>query len=143
MAEHAAPPHHVAAGLVWDRSPSQQARVLITKRRDDDAHGGLWEFPGGGQEAGESLRECLARELDEELGIEVEVQGTFITIEHSYLKFDIILHTFHCQIVRGEPQAIACEEWRWVTIDQLSSYTFSAADRHVVAKLQEADFTQY
>ena len=138
-AEHAVPHHHVAAGLVWDCSPSQQARVLITKRRDNDAHGGLWEFPGGKQEADESLEECLARELGEELGIEVEVQEAFITVEHNYPGFHITLHTFHCRILRGEPRAIACKEWRWAEITDLSSYPFSAADKHIVAELQQTN----
>ena len=139
-AEHAIPHYEVTAGIVWDRAPSaEEARVLITKRRSDDAHGGLWEFPGGKQESGESLEECLARELREELGIEVVVQEAFITVEHDYSDFRITLHTFHCQIVSGEPKTIACEEFQWVTIDELSKYSFSAADEQIVDELQKAD----
>lgn len=137
--EHVVPHYDVTAGMVWDRTSSPQARVLIARRRDNDAHGGLWEFPGGGQEPGESLEECLVRELKEELGIEVAVQGPFITVEHSYPDFRISLHTFHCQIVRGEPQAIDCAEWRWVTIDELNSYSFSAADKSVVIALYDKE----
>ena len=131
--DHAVPHYTVTAGVVWDRSSS---RVLITQRRSDDAHGGLWEFPGGKQEASESLRECLARELMEELGIEVEEQEPFITVEHNYPGFHITLHTFRCRILRGEPRAIACAEWSWVKIDELARYTFSAADKKIVTKLQ-------
>jgi len=133
--DHAVPHYEVTAGVVWDRALSAQACVLITQRRSDDAHGGLWEFPGGKQEPRESLRECLARELREELGIEVEVQEPFITVEQDYESFHITLHTFHCRILRGEPRAIACAQWNWVKITDLSSYTFSAADEHIVAKL--------
>jgi mutator protein MutT len=139
-AEHAIPHYEVTAGIVWDRDPSaEEARVLITKRRSDDAHGGLWEFPGGKQESGESLKECLARELAEELGIEVAVQEPFIAVEHDYSDFRITLHTFHCQIVSGKPKTIACEDFQWVTVNKLSKYCFSAADQQLVAKLQKAD----
>jgi len=137
--EYAIPHYEVTAGIVWDRSSSSQARVLITQRRPDDAHGGLWEFPGGKQESGESLKECLVRELAEELGIEVAVQEPFIAVEHDYSDFRITLHTFHCQILRGQPRAIACAQWRWVDISGLSHYSFSAADQQLVAKLQKAD----
>ncbi len=137
--EYAIPHYEVTAGIVWDRSSSSHARVLITQRRPDDAHGGLWEFPGGKQESGESLEECLARELVEELGIEVVVQEAFITVEHDYSDFRITLHTFHCQIVSGKPKTIACEEFQWVTIDELSKYSFSAADEQIVDELQRAD----
>ncbi len=140
-AKHAVPHYDVAAGVVWDRSSSRQTRVLIAKRRDDDAHGGLWEFPGGTQEPGESLEECLARELSEELGIEVEVQEPFITVEQDYRSFHITLHTFHCHIMRGEPRAIACADWRWVEIDEFANYSFSVADKHITTALQKMDFS--
>jgi len=134
--EKPAVPHYtVTAGVVWDRSSS---RVLIAKRRDDDARGGMWEFPGGKREPGESLEGCLTRELREELGIEVEVQAPFITVEHTYPDLRITLHAFHCRILRGQPRAIACQDWRWVKIDELANYTFSAADEHIITKLQKA-----
>jgi len=139
--EHTVPHYNVTAGVVWDRPPSRQARLLIAKRRADDARGGLWEFPGGKQEPRESLQECLARELMEELGIEVEVQEPFITVEHNYRDLSITLHTFHCQIVRGEPRAIACAQCEWVSIDKLADYSFSAADEQVITVLQKTDFS--
>ena len=137
--EHAVPHYSVTAGVVWDRPPSRQARLLIAKRRADDARGGLWEFPGGKQEPGESLQECLARELMEELGIEVQVQEPFITVEHNYRDLSITLNTFHCRIVRGKPRAIACADWRWVEINELADYVFPAADKRVIAELQKVD----
>ena len=139
MNEKPALPHYtVTAGVVWDRYSSH---VLIAKRRHGDTHGGLWEFPGGKLEAGESLEECLVRELEEELGIDVEVQEPFITVEQDYERFHITLHTFHCRILRGQPRAIACAGWRWVKITDLSSFTFSAADKHIIAALQKEDFS--
>ena len=134
MNEKQAVPHYtVTAGVVWDHCSS---RVLIAKRRNADTHGSLWEFPGGKRELGESLRECLARELEEELGIEVEVEEPFITVEQDYKRFHITLHTFHCRILRGQPRAIACAQWGWVKIDELANYTFSAADKKIITKLQ-------
>ena len=136
MNEKSAVPHYtVTAGVVWDRSSS---RVLIAKRRDDDARGGLWEFPGGKRERGESLEGCLTRELREELGIEVEVRGPFITVEHDYPDLRITLRAFHCRILRGEPKALACQDWGWAEIDDLSDYPFSAADEHIVSELQSS-----
>lgn len=72
----------------------------------------------------------------EELGIEVEVQEPFITVEHNYSDFRITLHTFHCRILHGKPRAIACANWSWAGITDLFSYDFSAADKKIVTKLQ-------
>lgn len=130
-------PHiEVAAGLVWDRPRSSRgARLLITKRREDDMLGGLWEFPGGRREDGETLEECLARELAEELGIEVEIEAPFLTVKHAYSHFRITLTTFHCLHTAGEPRAIGCAEWRWAAPRDLDRYAFARADRRIIAAL--------
>ncbi len=130
-------PHvEVAAGLVWDRERSDPgARLLITKRRPQDMLGGLWEFPGGRRERGETLRACLARELKEELDIEVEVGEPFLTTKHAYSHFRITLSTFHSRLTGGKPHAVACEEWRWVDPCDLGQYAFPRADRRIIERL--------
>jgi len=127
-------PHYdVTAGLI--RNGNHQ--LLIAKRMDDALLGGLWEFPGGKQEDGESLPECLARELQEELAIQVEVGAFFVKVKHAYTHFKITLHVFECEWLPkgGEPQAIECADWRWVTEDELEQFAFSAADRQVIEEL--------
>jgi len=97
----------------------------------------LWEFPGGKQEGDESLPACLARELAEELGIEVEVGEFFARVQHAFTHFKITLHAYHCRYLPegGPPQALGCAAWRWVTENELETYPFGAADRQLIAEL--------
>ena len=110
--------------------------MLIAQRPLDGLLGGLWEFPGGKQEAGESLEECLKRELREELAIEVEVGELFTKVKHGFTHFKITLHAFTCQYVSGEPQLIGVRAFAWVTPDQFDAYSFGKADRQVIAALR-------
>lgn len=129
----AATPHYdVATGIIRDEA----RRILIAQRPLDGLLGGLWEFPGGKQEPGETLPECLARELREELGIEVEVGAFFVAVKHAFTHFKITLHAFECRHVGGEPQKIGVHNWAWVTEDQFDTYSFGKADREVIAALK-------
>jgi A/G-specific adenine glycosylase len=132
-------PHYdIAMGLVWNRSRREAgARLLIAKRREEDMLGGLWEFPGGHRDAGETLEETLKRELQEELRIEVTVQEPFITVQHAFTHFRVTLHTFHCLHQGGRPRAIGCTEWRWVRPDELHQYAFPSGDRKIIDALLE------
>jgi A/G-specific adenine glycosylase len=128
-------PHYdVTAGLIRNGS----GQLLIAKRPDDKLLGGLWEFPGGKQEEGESLQACLARELQEEMAIRVEVGAFFVKVNHAYTHFKITLHVFECDWLPegGAPQAIECADWRWIEESELDEYAFSAADRQVIAELK-------
>jgi A/G-specific adenine glycosylase len=128
----AATPHYdVTAGLIYDDT----GRLLIAQRPLDGLLGGLWEFPGGKQEADESLSDCLKRELREELGIEVAVGELFVKVQHAFTHFRITLHAFVCRYVGGEPQRIGVRDFAWVTPADLTKYTFGKADRHVIAAL--------
>ncbi|NJL94451.1 MAG: A/G-specific adenine glycosylase [Anaerolineae bacterium] len=134
-ARKAPTPHYdVTAGLVRDGT----GRLLIARRPEEKLLGGLWEFPGGKQEAGESLEACLARELAEELAIQVAVGPLFIRVKHAYTHFKITLHVFECRYLPegGLPECLACTEWRWVTEHELEAFAFSAADRQVIAELR-------
>ncbi len=124
------PHYQVAAGLI-----RKGRKLLIAQRPSAGLLGGLWEFPGGKQEAGETLEECLAREIREELSIEIAVGERLCCVEHAYTHFSITLHAFAAQYLSGQPQTLGCASWRWVEPSELSAYAFSRADRRVIEQL--------
>src|SRR5437870_9892110 len=93
----------VSAGLVF-----RDGKLLITRRHADAHLGGLWEFPGGKREADETFEECLARELDEELGIQVVIRELVESLTHQYPDRAVHLKFFRCQWLEHEPQALGC-----------------------------------
>lgn len=127
-------PHHIVTAAVIRR---EDARVLIAQRPLDGMLGGLWEFPGGKCVAGETLPECLRREIQEELGIDVAVGKRIAKIKHAYTHFRITLYAFLCTLVTGEPQAIGCANFAWVTLDELDAYAFPVTDQKIIAALRE------
>jgi len=125
-------PHHdVAAGLVWRRG-----RLLIGRRPADGLLGGLWEFPGGKRRPGESLEEACVREVREETGLDVDVTGPFLSLDHAYTHFRITLHLFHCRAGRGRPRPLGCESPRFVSVDALDRYAFPRANRRAIDALR-------
>lgn len=131
VARHVPAVIQVAAGLI-----SRQGRYLIARRKRGTHLGGLWEFPGGKREEGESLTDCLRRELLEELGVDVAVPVPYRVIRHEYSEKTVELHFFHCVIRGGEARALDCEEIRWVLPDELAGYEFPPADRPLVEALR-------
>jgi A/G-specific adenine glycosylase len=127
-----APHYDVTAGLIRDTD----GRLLIAQRPPDGLLGGLWEFPGGKREDGESLEACLARELDEELAIRVDVGALFVVVKHAFTHFKITLHAFECVYVAGPPQKLGVADFAWVTEAELDGYSFGKADRQVIAALR-------
>jgi A/G-specific adenine glycosylase len=99
--------------------------------------GGLWEFPGGKLEASDAdLPACLRREIAEELAIEIEVGELLTVVKHAYTHFRITLYTFHARHVAGAPQAIGCQDWRWVELDELASFPLPVTDQKIVTALR-------
>jgi A/G-specific adenine glycosylase len=123
----AAVPHHViAAGVIW-----KAGRVLIARRRDDQMLGGLWEFPGGKQEPGETLPETARREVFEETGLRVRVGNPILTVRHAYSHFRITLTAFHCKWISGRPTPRTSAELKWIAPGELKDYPFPRANRRI------------
>jgi A/G-specific adenine glycosylase len=113
-------------------------RFLIAQRPLDGLLGGLWEFPGGKQEAGESLPAALEREIQEELALEIRVGDHLISIKHAYTHFRITLHAYHAAYVAGSPQHLGVADHAWVTLAELDRYAFAVTDQKIIAALRAA-----
>jgi mutator protein MutT len=109
-------------------------RILITRRPPTLHMGGLWEFPGGKQQQGESAREALEREIREELGAGVTVGPLLETVDWTYPEKQVRLSFFRCAI-EGEPRALEGQEIAWVAPPDLPRYEFPPADAALVARL--------
>ena len=109
--------------------------VLIDQRLTEGLLGGLWEFPGGKKESGESIEACITRELQEELAIAVTVGEELISVDHAYShkKLRFVVHL--CQWVSGEPQPLASQQVRWVRPKQLKEFPFPAANARIIEAL--------
>lgn len=112
-------------------------RVLLAQRPEGKSMAGLWEFPGGKVERGETLEACLRREIFEELGIEITVGQPITQVEHAYTHFRITLHAYTCQLVRGRPRPLEVADWRWVRFEELDDFAFAVTDRKIIRVLQE------
>ena len=125
-------PHFdIAVGIIM----GPDGKILISKRPDNVMLGGLWEFPGGKMEPGESLVQCLERELNEELSITIENITEFIAIKHAYSHFKVTIHAFTCNIKSGSPHNISSTELRWISVNELPNYPFPKANRKISDKL--------
>ena len=114
----------------------KNGKTYIQQRPHKGLMGGLWEFPGGKLEKSESPEEALHREIQEELGVQIEVGEKILTIKHSYTKFRVTLHVFLCRLPKGRIKATSCEQWKWVTIKGLEAYPFPSANVKILEYLR-------
>ena len=121
----------VSAALIFHKG-----KLLITQRHKDSHLGGLWEFPGGKREVGETFEQCLVREIQEELGIKISVGELFEEIIHSYAEKTVRLKFFICELISGDPQPLGCAALKWIGKDELADYEFPAADARLLEKLR-------
>ncbi|MDK2857654.1 MAG: A/G-specific adenine glycosylase [Verrucomicrobiota bacterium] len=127
-------PHIVVGAAV---TVNRNGEVLIAQRREGDMLAGLWEFPGGKLEEDETIEECIARELKEELGLNVEVGEFLMTVKHAYSHFTMTMHVYYTKIISGRPRALHCACCQWVRIPDLGKFAYSKADLQVVTKLEK------
>lgn len=121
------PEIEVSAGIIF-----KNGKLLIARRRQTDHMGGLWEFPGGKRNQGETFEACLERELLEELGIKVKVGDLLWSMTHDYPDLRVHLRFFFCSYDEGEPQPIGCDAIEWIDREGLKEYKFPEADAMVV-----------
>ncbi len=126
---------HVAAAALVDA----RGRILLAERPVDKAMAGLWEFPGGKVEDGETPEAALIRELGEELGITVEHEDLIpcARAAHDYQDFHLDMPLFLCRRWRGTPQPREGQLLAWVLPSDLSEYEMPPADAPLVAKLMQ------
>jgi A/G-specific adenine glycosylase len=125
-------PHYTVTAAVLQRD----GKIMLARRPSKGLLGGMWEFPGGKVEPGESLEACLVREVREELGVEIQVGAAFGVYLHAYTHFRITLHAFLCELTDGEPKALEAEELAWVFQADLGNYPMGKVDRQIARRLQ-------
>lgn len=125
----------VVAGLIV-----KDGKLLIAQRPGDKHMGGRWEFPGGKIEKGESPEKALARELSEELGIEVKVGRIYHAVMHSYPEKDVLLLFYRCSLISGKPIPIEEADVRWIEEKELRSYDWAEADIPAVQWIEHDGF---
>ena len=125
-------PHYTVTAAVLRRD----GKVLLAKRPSKGLLGGMWEFPGGKVENGETLEACLGREIREELGTEIQVGEAFGIYQHAYTHFRITLHAFLCELTDGVPGPVEAAELAWVLPAELGNYPMGKVDRQIAGRLQ-------
>jgi len=110
-------------------------RVFIAKRNANAHQGGLWEFPGGKKEAGESAVVALCRELEEEIAIKVIVSQSLIKLSHDYGDKLVELDVYKVSKFTGEPRGAEGQETRWVPLSELKNFEFPAANQAIIQAL--------
>ena len=122
----------VVAALSWDEN-----RFLACQRPGHKARGLLWEFVGGKVEPGETKKQALIRECQEELAVTVAVQDVFMEVDHVYPDLTVHLTLFNASIAEGIPQKIEHNDLRWITVEEIYQYEFCPADEEILRRLKE------
>jgi len=126
-------PHYLVCAAVIRRDN----RLLIARRPSKGLLGGMWEFPGGKVEPGETHQQALIREINEEMECSIEVDEQLGIYRHAYTHFRVTLHAYRCRIISGEPQALDASEIRWVKVNDLNDYPMGKIDRLISNDLQK------
>lgn len=136
-----APHHTIGIGIIF-----HQNKIFISKRREEQMLGGLWEFPGGKKEKKESIRETVRREIKEETQLDVVVETKLCEVKHAYSHFKITLHAYFCTLLDREKKLlpltteslkVEAEEYRWVELEKLENFAFPTANKKVIHALKK------
>ena len=121
---------HVAVGVI-----KKNNAIFICKRADEQHQGGLWEFPGGKVEAGESVFVALKRELIEEVGLTIHSSSQLMVIEHDYGDKYVKLDVHVVSNFSGEAHGAEGQPSEWVAISELENYDFPEANAEIIEKI--------
>lgn len=125
-------PHKVIGVGIIER---EDGKLLIALRPEDAMLGGLWEFPGGKQEKGETIQQTIERELKEELEVEVHAYKEFMSLKHTYSHFSITMHAWFCKLISGTPKPKSSQKICWVDRSELEEYPFPKANKVLTERL--------
>ena len=123
---------HVAVGVIY-----RDRKFFLTKRADNVHQGGKWEFPGGKVEANETVAQALARELKEEVAIEVLACEPLIVIEHDYGDKCVRLDVHIVDDFTGTAHGAEGQQGKWVALNELDDYSFPAANVEIIEKIKQ------
>ena len=124
---------HVTAAII-----RSNGKILICRRGEGGNCAHLWEFPGGKIEAGETSFQCIVREIQEELSLEIKPLHVVDEYAYSYPDKDIMFTFIESEIVSGELQPLVHEEICWVVPEELTNFEWCSADTRIVNKLADA-----
>jgi len=126
---------HVAVGVITSTNEYHQTQYFLTKRLDNAHQGGKWEFPGGKVEKGETIAQALARELKEEVNIEVLTCQPLTIIHHDYGDKKVYLEVFVVDNYTGEPSAQEGQQQSWFSYEEIKHLDYPKANEAIIAKL--------
>lgn len=126
------PHYRVAVGVI-----ERGGRVLITRRKDSGLLGGLWEFPGGKIQDGETAEAACRREIAEEVNLTVDVGEHLARVDHAYTHFKIALDVYACRYRAGEVALRGATDFRWVLVDEIDDYPFPGANHKFIPAVKE------
>ena len=126
---------HVAVAVIVNTNNE----VCISLRHKGAHQGGLWEFPGGKVEQGETIKQALVREIREELNLEIKQSRPLITINHHYDDKSVCLHVYKVMMYQGEATGLEGQQLKWLPVSQLSADDFPAANLPVIKAVQLPD----
>jgi len=130
-AKKAAVPHFtIGVGVIW-----HGGRLLVTRRKEDQMLGGLWEFPGGKQLPGEGIVDTIRREITEELDISVTVGDPIQVVKHAYSHFKITMIAHHCTFDHGDIKLKSASAMKWVWPHELREFPFPKANTKIIDTL--------